>query len=147
MAIKTNRVSIQKTGAIQAEIKARDFTIIVDEPVENGGTDAGMMPVELILGALGSCQLITALIFAKSFSINIEDMRVEVEADRDSDGIVKTKDGLRPGFTSIRCHFFVKSDSSELRIKQLIEMVEKKCPVGESIMNGVPFAHPEITLL
>jgi len=37
------------------DIASRSHTVITDQPVEDGGQDAGMSPVELFIGSLASC--------------------------------------------------------------------------------------------
>jgi putative redox protein len=48
-------VTIDHLGSVQFEIKARQHTLICDQPPENGGFDEGMTPPELLLASLGSC--------------------------------------------------------------------------------------------
>lgn len=48
-------VTIEHLGAVQFEIKARQHTILSDQPPENFGHDEGMTPPELLLASLGSC--------------------------------------------------------------------------------------------
>lgn len=37
------------------DISGRGHTVVTDQPVEDGGEDAGMSPVELFVGSLASC--------------------------------------------------------------------------------------------
>jgi len=48
-------VIVEHLGDVQFEIKARQHTIVCDQPLKNGGFDEGMTPPELLLAALGSC--------------------------------------------------------------------------------------------
>ena len=142
MAMKLHTASVKKVEGIRFEAEARGFTLIVDEPENVGGTNQGMTPVELMLCSLGTCQAITACIYGQFYGITIEDIRVDLEGDRD-DG---TNMSARPGFHEIRSHFHIKSNASEDRIKQLLHVVEQKCPVGESLVSGVKLGEPVFTL-
>jgi uncharacterized OsmC-like protein len=42
-------------GGTRFEISTDRHTIISDQPTEDGGTDAGMTPVELFVGSLAGC--------------------------------------------------------------------------------------------
>lgn len=55
---------------VQVKVKSRNFEITVDEPNNLGGTDTGMNPVEMVLGALGACQAIVARVFARKLKLN-----------------------------------------------------------------------------
>jgi len=42
-------------GGVRFEIASGKHAIVTDQPVEDGGGDAGMSPVELFVGSLASC--------------------------------------------------------------------------------------------
>jgi uncharacterized OsmC-like protein len=42
-------------GGTKFEIVSGSHTVVADQPVEDGGQDAGMSPVELFVGSLASC--------------------------------------------------------------------------------------------
>ena len=44
---KVSRLS----DGLQVEAQSRGFKVLMDEPVEGGGTDKGMNPVELLLSS------------------------------------------------------------------------------------------------
>src|SRR5215469_2408496 len=48
-------IQVEHLGAFQFEIKARQHTLVSDQPSEIGGFDEGMTPPELFLASLGSC--------------------------------------------------------------------------------------------
>jgi uncharacterized OsmC-like protein len=68
-----NAVSRKLPGGLAVENTVRDFKFIMDEPTSLGGTDTGMNPVEAVLTALGSCQMIVAAAFAKAQGIDLQE--------------------------------------------------------------------------
>lgn len=48
-------ITLQHTGGAQFIAEARQHRLTVDQPAEDGATDHGMTPSELLLAALGSC--------------------------------------------------------------------------------------------
>src|SRR5262249_18430382 len=42
-------------GGFEARVETRGHVIAVDEPEEDGGTDAGVMPTELLAASIASC--------------------------------------------------------------------------------------------
>lgn len=121
---------------LKVETKSRGFTIIQDEPKSLGGTDIGMSPVETLLCALGACQAIVASAFAKLHNINLDGFHVELEGDIDLDGF-RGKKGIRPGFQEIRYKMHFKTNNSAEKIEKFVDFIERTCPVGDSIENGV----------
>jgi uncharacterized OsmC-like protein len=49
------KMNIEFRGGARFDITGRRHTIITDQPVEDGGQDAGMSPVELFVGSLTGC--------------------------------------------------------------------------------------------
>lgn len=143
MAIEQFRASAKTAGGLAVDIQARQFTMRMDEPPELGGTDTGMNPVEAILGALASCQIIVGQVYAKKFRVELEDFRVDVEGDLDLDGLMDKGDA-RPGFQNIRYTFHITSPSERARIEKLSEFLQAHCPVGDSLMNPVELKLAEV---
>ena len=147
MALKTYCASAHRKKDLQVEVKARDFSIIVDEPENSGGTNTGMNPVEMLLCSIGACQTITAVIFADFYGITLEDIQVEIPGEMDSDGFFGNDPSIRPGFQKLHSVFHIKSTAPKMQIVQLLKMVEKSCPVGDSISHGVVLDEPELDLI
>ena len=75
-------VTVEHLGALQFEIKARQHTIVSDQPPENGGHDEGMTPPELLLASLGSCVGFYAAQYLRKHQLATEGTRVRVTADK-----------------------------------------------------------------
>lgn len=130
---------------VKVDVHAREFHITVDEPQAMGGTNAGMSPVELVLGALGACQSIVAKSYAEKFEVDLEGCRVELEGDLDTDGFMNKSD-VRRGFSNIRYTFYIKTSSPKENVEKLIDFLEKTCPVGDTIANPVNVVRTEIVI-
>lgn len=48
-------MKVEFRGGARFDITSRGQTLVTDQPVEDGGQDAGMSPVELFVGSLASC--------------------------------------------------------------------------------------------
>lgn len=48
-------LTVRYQGDSRYEIEARSHTLVTDQPVEEGGGNAGMTPVEVFVGSLASC--------------------------------------------------------------------------------------------
>ncbi len=145
MAVTTFNARVKTKQGLMVECESRGFKVIIDEPVEAGGTNQGMNPLELLLCSLGSCQAITAVIFAEKFGVKLEDFWVEVEGDLDLDGFMCLAD-VRPGYSDIKFHFHIKSDSPEENIQKLVDLIMAKCPVTDSLANQVQIGNPKYTI-
>ncbi len=75
-------VIVEHLGAVQFEIKARQHTIVSDQPADNKGYDEGMTPPELLLASLGSCAAFYAVDYLVRNKIEREGVRTRVTAEK-----------------------------------------------------------------
>jgi putative redox protein len=75
-------VLTQYLGAVQFEIKARQHTLICDQPPDNKGFDEGMTPPELLLASLGSCAAYYAVDYLNRNKLSSEGTTVSVTAEK-----------------------------------------------------------------
>ena len=77
MEIKVNTLDHFKFA-----IQSRSHSIICDQPLENGGHDAGMTPPELLLASLGSCAQFYALQYLRARNLDDREIQVTVSAEK-----------------------------------------------------------------
>src|ERR1035438_8327340 len=75
-------VLIEHIGAVQFEIKARQHTLICDQPLDSKGDDEGMTPPELLLASLGSCAAYYAVDYLNRNQLSSEGTTVRVTAEK-----------------------------------------------------------------
>jgi uncharacterized OsmC-like protein len=75
-------VLIEHLGGVQFEIKARQHSIVSDQPAENGGFDEGMTPPELLLASLGSCAGFYAAQYLKKNKLAVDGTLVRISAEK-----------------------------------------------------------------
>jgi putative redox protein len=82
-------ITVEHLGAVQFEIKARQHTILSDQPAENFGHDEGMTPPELMLASLGSCAAFYAAQYLRKHKLATEGTQVRVVAEKVKDPAVR----------------------------------------------------------
>lgn len=146
MSIVTNKVSSKLVKGMQVENTARGFSLRIDEPEQMGGSNAGMTPMEAMLIALGSCQVIVASAFARYHEIDLQEFRIDLEGDFDLDGFQKGMPGVRMGFQEVRLTPHIKSNSSPEAIRKFMKFVESRCPVTDVMLNGTKIVAAEAVI-
>lgn len=136
MSIVTNKVTSKLVKGMQVENTARHFSVRVDEPENMGGSNTAMTPMEAMLIALGSCQVIVASAFARFHEIDLQEFRIDLEGDFDLDGFQHGKEGVRMGFQEVRLTPHIKSSSSPEAIQKFMKFVESRCPVTDVMLHG-----------
>ena len=79
---KHMEVTAEFRGGVQFEVEARGHRLICDQPVENGGLDAGMTPPEFLLASLATCAAYYAAQYLKTRQLPAGDLKVRVSAEK-----------------------------------------------------------------
>jgi putative redox protein len=72
--------TITYRGGVQFEVDARGHKVLCDQPLDNGGQNAGMSPPEFLLASLGTCAAFYAAQYLRTRSLPAEGLEVRVNA-------------------------------------------------------------------
>lgn len=145
MAVTIYHATAKKGCEEFVKATARHHSVIIDEPVEKGGTDAGMNPPELMLCSLGACMTLTISIYSEAMGVKVEDIEINVEGELDSAGM-KGSTRVRPGFSVIRMDIKVKTNVAPEVFQQVVDLAVLRCPIEDSIGKGVTIEEPTLTV-
>lgn len=146
MALKSYQVRVDRLNGLQVKASTRGFELILDEPETSGGSNTGMNPVELMLCSVAACQTITTIIYADFYGIPLDTLWVEMEGALDPIGFTGSDPTVRPGFQTIKSVFHIQSKAPAVQLEQLLLAVERVCPVGDSVRNGVKISAPTLIM-
>jgi len=76
----TMEVNVKLRGDVKFEVAARKHTLVCDQPAENGGSDEGMTPPELLLASLGTCAAFYASAYLHKKGLAREGVELRVTA-------------------------------------------------------------------
>lgn len=133
--VRTSLISGTPTG-VHAGAGRHTFTI--DEPATLGGDDAGANPVEHLLAALGSCQVISYQVWAAKLGIAVDSIDIDVTGDLDVRGFFGLDETVRPGFNTVHVEARITGPEPLERYEELTRIVERHCPVLDVLTAGVP---------
>ena len=128
----SSRVIVRSKEGLVQEWVARNHTQIVDEPGDQGGTDLGPTPYELLLAALGSCTSMTLLLYARRKAWPLESVEVALSHGRihAKDCIdCASKDGM---IHEIHRELHLSGPLTSEQRSRLIE-IASKCPVHKTL--------------
>jgi uncharacterized OsmC-like protein len=111
-------------GNWRCKVTSGDFTLVVDEPVNVGGGNAGPQPTELLLASIASCFTLALAYSARRRSIALSDLSVRATGIYDG-----------PRFRSITIDSRIGCDPSE--VDQLVREAERVCYVTNTIKTNV----------
>ncbi len=131
-------VQTELTSGVACKARIREFApLVIDEPPGLGGQDSGPNPVELVLAALGTCQEIMYAAFAAVMDIQLDKVEVNVKGYLDLKGLLALDETTPAGFTEIKFDTRIESPEDREKIRVLVNLVEKHCPVLDTLNRPV----------
>src|SRR5437763_8383193 len=75
-------VIVRAGASLRNDIEAGPHRMIADEPIRDGGTEAGPTPYDFLAAALGTCTSMTLRVVAARENIPLEGVEITVANDR-----------------------------------------------------------------
>lgn len=123
---------------VRCSAQVRGFApIIVDEPPELGGQDAGANPVELLLVALGACQEIMYSAYASVMGVSLDSVKVKLRGYLDLRGLFGIDAAIPPGYQKVVFETEISSAADEETLRKLVQTVESHCPVLDTLTRAI----------
>ena len=123
-------------GSDKTVVTVRDTPpLVIDHPVERGGTNEGPTPVETVLGGLVGCDAVITHAVAQILKFDYGEIDYACEAQIDVRGPAGVK-GVRPYFEKVVVQKTIQTNEPEDRIEKLKKNVEQRCPVSNLIRDA-----------
>ena len=137
MAIKMKLVVTQRAEAScpshsRTDIRVRDVTTVVDEPIARGGTNMGPTPTETLLAALLGCTNVITNKIAHANDIHLEGMDIVVESEFDRRGVALEAEVDVP-FPSMKLKVALKGNLGSDEVAFLKTELRKYCAISKVI--------------
>ena len=124
---RTVSVEIEQIGPSTGSATARSHTVLVDRPIEKGGSDRGPLGGEYLLISLGGCFLSTLLAAVRTREADVTDVRVSVTG---------TIGGVPERFESMAVRVGAQYSDEDL-MRKLIALAERGCLVTNTLKDAV----------
>ncbi len=131
-------VTARSESETRVAVKARNFTIYVDEPPQLGGEDKGANPVEYVLAALAGCLNVVAHLAAKEMGITLQELSIEIQGTLNPAKFQGKSYQERAGYKQIDVLINVKTNADEQTLAKWLKVVEERCPVSDNLANPTP---------
>ena len=132
------RADTELVHNVQCSASIRNFPkMIIDEPPELGGADAGPNPVELVLVALGTCQEIMYAAYASVMGIPLKSVKVNLRGYLDLHGLFGMDPNTPAGYQKVTYETVIDSPASAEDLRKLVQTVESHCPVLDTLVRAI----------
>jgi len=138
MATKTVKVESVLDAKFKLESSVHGHKVMVDQPANAGGTDAGPTPLEYLMVSLAGCIGTIGRIVAMQKRIALRSMKITVEGDINVDGLLGKPTDDPVGFKEFRILVDVDAAMTAEEKEAFIHEVDARCPVSFNLLNGAP---------
>ena len=114
----------------RTDVKVRDVSFTIDEPLERDGTNMGPAPTETALAALAGCTNTIANKVAHKLGLDVSNLHVSIIADFDRRGVTLTEEIDVP-YEKIELRVELDTTAGQAEIDQLATEVAKYCPLSK----------------
>lgn len=129
------QVEATRESPTKSTVEARDFEVVIDEPDEMGGTNAGPNPLEYLLAGQAGCLNVTATQVAKDMGIPLTDLDIIIEGEFDVATFQTEQPDDRTGVQNIEVTLLPEMDADDETLQEWSERVEERCPVSDNIKH------------
>lgn len=130
--------SVELKEGLTFEAKARNFSLIIDEPENLGGKNLGPNPVEYLLFALGGCLGIVIQVVANEMNLKVEGIKINLKGELNPLRFLGKDLRERAGYKKIIVEIDIKSNEPKEKLQELLKKVEERCPISDNIRNQTP---------
>lgn len=119
----------------QVQVTNGRHTFILDEPVSDGGDDAGPSPYDMLLSALAGCTIITLQMYAQRKGWAVE--RIEVALDHQRIPAVDCPESETDNNTLvdvIEMDISIEGDLDAAQIGRMLQ-IAGRCPVHRTLLS------------
>ena len=120
----------------RTEITAGAHRFLADEPVPLGGTGTGPTPYELLLGALGSCMVITLRMYADRKRWPLRGVRIHLRTGRAHEKDCESCETEEVGLPRIERRIELDGPLDDQQ-RERLHYIADRCPVKQTLQRGL----------
>lgn len=134
-AIWTFRTHARQETSTKSHARSRDVAMIIDEPIERGGTNEGPMPVEMVFAGLAGCTHVISNKLAKANDVVIEDMEIDIVTTMDSRG-TRLIEPIDVPFPNVIINIDATMTGHPENITEIVTNLSKHCAVAKMLRQS-----------
>lgn len=131
-------IHVRSEQTYRTSIQIRQHTIIADELPQDGGSDEGPTPMEILVGTVGACIAVTTRAYAQRKGWPLEGVTVDVEMERFKREDYPAYSGDAAYINEVREEILFEGPLTDEQRKRLLA-IAAKCPVHLTLENPVFF--------
>lgn len=135
MAIRMKNVVTYRATATcpthaRTEIPVRDLQVVIDEPIERGGTNLGPSPTETAMTALIACTNVIGHKNAKRLGIDLGEISIDAKCKFDRRGVLMEEE-INVPFPEVELTVNCDTSASQEELTRVGEETAKYCAIAK----------------
>ncbi len=121
--------AIGKGWPTTVAISGTEFTLQLDEPVEDGGTNSGANPMQYFAASLVGCQNEQAQVVADELSVTLSKIEIDLAIDLDLAGFMGMAQNSDGSYKRVNLNATVFGKITNEQVQELGKKVDARCPI------------------
>ena len=127
----------QSENPTRMNLTSGKFKMVIDEPENMGGTDAGPSPIQVLLMSLAGCLNVTGHEIARQRGYKLNGMKIKIEGVMNPCAFIGCSFEERAGFQQIKVTVDADMEGVSQEDKEAwLEETEKRCPVTDNVRTA-----------
>jgi len=138
-------VRIRHGKDTQSEAFARFHRVVCDQPFDEGGSDSGMTPPELMLSALGCCAMHFATAYLRTRKLALDSVELRISATKGGQPVRLVEIGIEvdaPGLSARAREGLIKAIEACLLHRTLADPPKLSVSMATLVTEGPPASQP-----
>ena len=128
--VVTQKLEGRCTSHSRTDVAVRDRQMVIDEPVERGGTNQGFTPTETLMASLIGCTNVITHKVAHKHGVEIKSMSIRLEAQFDRRGVMLQEELERP-FSAVKLYIDLQTAADAPSVERVKKELAMFCPVAK----------------
>ncbi|MGE0715718.1 MAG: OsmC family protein [Alphaproteobacteria bacterium] len=123
------RVSATCPTVARSDVRIRDFSLVIDEPVVRHGQDSGPTPMEVLMASLAGCSNVILNKICAERGVKLEDVSIDIVGMLDVRGI-NGQERIKTAFPEVRLAVTCTAHTTPETMAAIREELAWRCPAS-----------------
>jgi uncharacterized OsmC-like protein len=124
-------------GGFACEVRRPGGVTLVDLPVEEGGTDSGPAPGDLMRASIGACLAMGYRAWAARLGVELRSVEVDVTCEFDVRGQLDVASDVPVGWERLLLEVRIVSDAPAAELRRVVEHADRLSPMLANLSPAV----------
>jgi uncharacterized OsmC-like protein len=135
------QASVKLVASAACEVRRAERVTRVDLPVDEGGTDSGPTPGDLMRASLGACMAMSYRSWAARLGVDLRAVEVDVTCEFDARGQLGIAEDVAIGWERLLLEVRIVSAAPPSDVRRVVEVADRLSPMLANLSPDIARAH------